>query len=233
MAEETTSSGVETASPAAEPATPVAPAVSEAPSVTQPTASEGVTTPEDEKKPEQSVPYSRFVEVNSAAKKAQEDAAEAKQRLEEIQQALSPKSEPEVTLDPDVEKVLEGWAKSKGYVTQEELSQERVRLQLEEDVASLKSKYQDFDPVKITEFAKENGIGLNSKAALEATYKYMNAEKVVDEAKKQAIEESRNSEFAERPGAGGQPPAPKDDVEGGDSRSRIRSRIGNAMKKLS
>lgn len=209
-----------------EPATPPV----ETPQITPP-ASEGVKDPG-----EQQVPYTRFQEVNERAKQAEEEAQRFK---EENERLMSRTQEPSGTdeLDPDVEKMLDGYAKKRGLVSKDELQAQEMNQQVKRDVQTLETTPPvagiPYDHRAITEFAQANSIPLTSKAALEATYRQMNWDKIMDATRNGAVEAYRSSgsQGAERPGSqGAQPPADAE-VKGRNPKERIQSRITLARQK--
>lgn len=171
---EGTETGVTPASPAATPTTTPAATGDTMPqpaSPATPSASEGVTPPAPAE--DQHVPYDRFKEVNDRAKQSADELEKAQQRIAELEAASSPADDTTDQLDPDVQKVLDGYMKNKGFVTQEELAAEKTRLQAESDVRELKSEFTDFDETKVLDFAKENGLLINDKAGLRSIYQMM------------------------------------------------------------
>ena len=169
--------------------------------VETPTDSEVVTNTGEEA--EQNIPFSRFQEVNNKAKAESERATELQARLDEIE-AQKP-SDPEVELDPEVKETLDAYMKQQGYVRQEDLQMKELALQADRDVAALKVQYSDFDKQKVLDFAKEKGITLSSKDALEAAYIFQNKDTIFESERKRAVAESQAApkSVAERPGAGG------------------------------
>ncbi len=201
--------------PPAEPAAPVAPST--------PPVSEDVTTPG-----EQTVPFSRFQEVNDKAKAAEELAQQREAELEELRKPPPPNDDEP---DPDVEKLLDSYAKRKGLVSQEELAAERANIQVQQDIDNLTANPPNpgipYDNKAVMDFAKANNMPITSKAALRAAYRELNYDKIVEAQRQSAIEgyKKAGSSGAELPGSKG-PQAPEEPkLEGKTPKDRIRERI--------
>lgn len=174
----------------------------------QPTASEGVKTPEQPE--EKHVPYDRFKEVNDKAKEEAKKREELEAKLAELQ-SNSPEPEEEVPqLDPEAQKVLDAYLRSQGFVTQEQLREKELQLQAESDVRELKSEFSDFDKNKVLDFAKENGLFINDKNGLRSVYQLMKSSdpSYKDTIRNEIIAELKESgqlagPYAEKPGPGG------------------------------
>lgn len=184
------------------------------------TGSEVDTNADDNK--DKSVPYDRFHEVNEAKKQADERAQKAEEELEKLKNESSDAKEDP---DPDVEKVLEDFARRKGLVS-------KTEIQLQNDVQELKSEYSKtgvpFDDKKVYEYAQNNGVPLNSKSSWRAAYRDMNYDAILEEERKRAVTEYREGDksTAEKPGPGG---AKKPTETRGEDR---KSRIHNAAQKI-
>ena len=227
MAEEATP-GV--TAPPAEPATPVAPAPTEPSPGTEP-----VTKPDD--KQEQTVPFTRFQEVNDKARKAEEEA-------ESLRQELASKSTPQTPqnadddLDPETEDIIRRGAKKLGLVSKTELDERAVQLQVRQDVKDLESTSPNpgipYNHKDVIEYAKTNNLPLTSKAVLTAAYRELNWDKIVEAERNKAIEgfKATGSSAAEKPGSTGPQPPSEPEVSGNSPRERTRSRIENARQKL-
>lgn len=173
---------------------------------------------------DKTVPYDRFHEVNEAKKAADERAKKAEEELEKLRGDKTDKSEEEP--DPDVEKVLEDFAKRKGFVS-------KTEIQLQSDIQELKTEYSKtgvpFDDKKVYEYAQKNGLQVpQSKAAWRAAYRDMNHDSILEAERKRAVTEYRegNKSTAEKPGPGG---AKKPTEARGEDR---KSRIHNAAQKI-
>lgn len=171
---------------------------------------------------DKNVPYDRFHEVNEAKKQAEERAKLAEEELEKLK---NEGSDSDQEIDPDVEKVLEQYAKKKGFVS-------KTEVQLQNDVQELKTEYSKsgvpFDDKKVYDYAKINGLPLNSKSSWRAAYRDMNYDSILEAERKRAVTEYRegSKSTAEKPGPGGA----KKPVEGrGEDR---KSRIHNATQKI-
>lgn len=165
--------------------------------------SEVVTNPEDGK--DKNVPYDRFHEVNEAKKQAEERAAKLEEEIEELKKPpVDPPSDDEI--DPDTEKLLDSYAKRKGFVSESE-------IQVRNDVQDLKSEYAKsdvpFDDKTIYDYSKKNGLPIPaSKEGWRAMYKAINHEAILESERKKAIAEYRagDKSTAEKPGPGGAKP---------------------------
>lgn len=184
----------------------------------QPPASEGVNTPEQQ---EQQVPYDRFKEVNDRAKESAKRNEELEARLAKLEGANQPQQPDEPQLDPEAQKVLDAYMKKQGFVTQQELQAEKLRIQADNDVQELKREFQDFDESKVLDFAKDNGLLINNKAGLKAAYNMMKSSDPAhnDEVRNQIIAELKesgqlNAQFGEKPGPGGAKLTPGEQPKG-------------------
>jgi hypothetical protein len=157
--------------------------------------SEAVTN--SEVQTEQTVPYSRFQEVNDNLKEERTKREELSQQFESFQSKFTPKSEDNVEIDPETQKILDHYAKQNGFVSKAELekvqNEAATKIQVQTDIQELKSQFKDFDYSKVAGYAKENNMSLNSKADLRAVYRDMNTDSIIDNAKKQAIAEFQKS----------------------------------------
>lgn len=165
-----------------------------------------VDTNTDEGK-DKTVPYDRFHEVNESKKQAEERARKAEEELEALKsnQQTSDKDskDSDDDIEPDVEKLLDSYAKKKGFVSQSE-------LQVRNDVQDLKLEYAKsgipFDDRAIYDYSKKNGLPIpNSKEGWRAMYKALNHESILEAERKKAVIEYRNGNksTAEKPGPGG------------------------------
>ena len=195
-----------------------------------PTGSEAVTNTGDTKE-QQAVPFERFQEVNNQAKETKAQLDEMNTRLEELTKAQTTTEEP--ALDPEAERMLENWAKSKGLVSNEDLQLQRAQLQAQQDVKELQEQYKDFDVTKVMEYADNTMGGSNiikSKQALEATYIKMNLPAILEAERNKAVAESKSGgTYAETPGPGGQGSTPP---EAKPASGDLKSLVANAYRKL-
>lgn len=208
----------------APPAEPAAPAASAQP--TEPSGGEAVTS--TGKEGEQTVPFNRFQEVNDKAKAAEERAAKIEEELAQLreqQPQTPPSSEEEV--DPDVLDLVRKSADKLGFVSKEELDAREAQTQVRQDITDLTSQYKDsgipFDGKKIIDYAKANGMPLGSKKSLDAVYKEMNYDAIIEAQRKAAIAGDRETAKSggERSGSkGAQPPT---EPQSGSLKDRIRA----------
>lgn len=191
--------------PPAEPAAPVEPA---APASTEPpTGGEPVTSTGG--KEEQTVPFSRFQEVNDKAKTEAEARAKAEEELatlKEQQPQTPPSSEDEV--DPEVVDLVKKSAAKLGFVSKEDLDSREAQIQVRQDINDLTTQYKDsgipFDGKAVIEYAKANGMQVTSKKSLDAIYKEMNYDAIIEAQRKAAV-----TDFQESAKSGGEKPGPK------------------------
>lgn len=212
-------------------ASPAEPVVSApAPDAPAPTGSEAVTNSE------QQVPFSRFQEVNDKAKAAEEEAQKLREENEQFRNTQTPET-PNDELDPEVEKLLDSYAKKRGLVSQQELDGKQAQIQVQQDVRDLTANPPvagiPYDNKAVMDYAKANNLPITSRSAFIAAYKELNWDKIVEAERNKAIDGYKsNSGGAETPGSKGAQ-APKDqEVAGRNTKERIRSRIGMARQKL-
>lgn len=216
--------------PPAEPATSVAPATTTPPSGGEAVTSTGGTE-------EQTVPFSRFQEVNDKAKLAEEEAQRAREELEELRQQ-PPISTSADELDPDVEELIRKGAKKLGLVSKEELAANQNQIQVQQDVADLTANPPNpgipYDNKAVMEYAKSNNMPITSKTTLRAAYREMNYDKIVEAERQRAIDgyKKAGSSGAEQPGSTGPTPPPEPELTGRNPKERTRERIRLARQKL-
>lgn len=172
---------------------------------TPPPVSEDVTN--TGKSDEQTVPFTRFQEVNDKAKTAEERAAQLESELASLKEQQI--QTPEDDVEPDTLELIKKANAKLGYVSKEELDAREARIQVQSDINELTSHYKDsgipFDGKKVIEYAKANGMPLGSKKSLDAVYKEMNFDTIVETQRKAAIaahQESAKS-GAEKSGSSG------------------------------
>lgn len=214
--------------PPAEPAAPAAPAPEPTPSGGDPVTSPGSN-------PEQTVPFSRFQEVNDKAKAESERVAELERQLEE-KNTPPPVNDDEP--DPEVERLLDSYAKRKGLVSQEELAAERSKIQVQQDISELTTTPPNpgipYDNKAVMDYAKSNNMPITSKAALRAAYRELNYDKIVEAQRQSAIEgyKKAGSSGAEQPGSSGAVAPTEPELTGKTPKERVRERVRNARQKL-
>lgn len=202
----------------APPTEPTAPAA-------EPTVREDVTNPG--KTEEQSVPFTRFQEVNDKAKASDERATQLEQELEQLREQQARPQTPEEDVDPDVLDLVKKSAAKLGFVSKEDLDSREAKIQVTQDLNDLTSQYKDsgiaFDGKKVIDYAKANGMPLGSKKSLDAVYKEMNYDAIIEANRKAAVtayQEGAKS-GAEKPGSTGAkaPEEPK----AGNLKERIKA----------
>lgn len=223
--------------PAGEPA---APAGNPAPAPNEPTpsGSEPDTNPGGSGEPA-TVPSSRLREETEKRRAAEEEAAQLRQQLEERDNTPPPApAGDEDELDPDVEKLLDGYAKKRGLVSKDELAAERLQEQVRQDVKSLEADYANsgvpYVHQDVLKYAKDNNLPITSKAALRAAYRDMNFEKIAEQERQRAIAGiNGNAGGAEKPGSSGSRPPAEPEPSGKNPKERNMSRIRQARQKIS
>lgn len=216
--------------PPAEPATPVAPV--EPPPAPSP-GSEPVINPEG-----QSVPFTRFQEVNDKAKAAEERATqlEADLEAERAAKVIPPSGDDE--LDPEVVDLVSKSAKKLGFITQEELTQRETTAQVKQDVRELEATPPVvgivYDHQAVIDHANKNNLPITSKNALIAAYRDLHWEQIIDAERNRALDDfkANGAGGGERPGSGGPTPPTEPEITGRNPRERIRDRISKARSKL-
>jgi type II secretory pathway pseudopilin PulG len=161
----------------------------------------------------QTVPFSRFQEVNDKAKASEEAARVAREELDafKAQQNQPPQNDDDI--EPDTLDLIKKSATKLGFVSRDELDAREARIQVQSDISELTSAYKDsgipFDGKSIIEYAKANGMQITSRKSLDAIYKEMNYDAIIEAQRKSAItafQEGAKS-AGEKPGSkGAQPP---------------------------
>lgn len=225
--------------PPAEPAVPAATQEPSAPSAQEPTpnGSEPVTNPGESS--EQTVPFSRFQEVNDKAKASEEEVQRLNEENERLQNAGQPSATPkDDDLDPEVEDLIRKGAKKLGLVSKEELDQADARRQVKQDINDLTTNPPvagiPYDNKAVMDYAKTNNLPVTSKGALVAAYRSANWDKILEAERQRAIDgyKSGDSSGAERPGSTGPTPPAEPEIVGKSTKERTRERIRIARQKL-
>lgn len=181
------------------------------------------------------VPSDRLREETEKRRKAEEDNERLQQELE-ASKAPPPTNDDDP--DPDVEKLLDSYAKRKGLVSQEELAAERSKIQVEQDINELTANPPNpgipYDNKAVMDYAKSNNMPITSRTALRAAYRELNYDKIVEATKQSAIEGYRKagSSGAELPGSSGAVAPTEPELTGKTPKERARERIRNARQKL-
>lgn len=218
--------------PGDNPTPPVDPGAGNAPDP-QPTPPNG-SEPDNNPGPTNMVPSDRLREETEKRRKAEERIQEL-----EAQQATPPSSNAEeVEIEPDTEKLLDTYVKKHGFVSKEELANDRMRIQVQQDVKDLEANPPNpgiaYNHTEVLDFAKTNNMPVTSKAALRAAYREMNYDKIVEATKQSAIDGYKSGDHsgAETPGSGGPTPPEEPTLTAKDPKGRTRERIRNARQKL-
>lgn len=166
----------------------------ETPAIQAPTGSEAVINPGQPE--EQTVPFARFQEVNNGLKAEREAREKMEAQLAEIEARTRPQT-PEEEIDPEVEKLLNRYVEKNGLVSKTEIEardrQAQIQLQAERDIIELTKELSGFDFKKVSEYAKSEGLSINSKADLRAAFRNMNYEAELENARKAAVTEFQES----------------------------------------
>lgn len=226
--EPTTDPGV--TAPPADPAAPAAPATP------APNGSEPVTNPGTPG--EQTVPFSRFQEVNDKAKADSERVSQLERELEEAKQPQTPQITDTDELDPDVEELIRKGAKKLGLISKEDLAADQSRIQVQRDISDLTATPPNpgipYDNKAVMDYAKTNNMPITSKAALRAAYRELNYDKIVEAQRQSAIEgyKKAGGSGAELPGSSGAVLPPEPELKGTSPKERAKERIRLARQKL-
>lgn len=158
------------------------------PATVTPPASEGVISPDNK---EQTVPYSRFQEVNNAAKEAKESAAAATAELTRIKEALAGPPTDEPFLDAEAQKALDAYMTTNGYVKKEDLNKVTAQEQATRDLEALKieQKLSDEDLEKVRAHAVK--MGAANAEGLKAAYTTLYMDKIVEDKVKEALADKK------------------------------------------
>lgn len=222
--------------PSAEPAASAAPEETPLAQPTEPTGSEPVINPGN--KEEQTVPFTRFQEVNDKAKAAEEKANKLQEELDQSKQTPSIPQNPDDELDPEVEELIRKGAKKLGLVSQSELDANQNKIQVQQDISDLTTNPPNpgipYDNQAVMDYAKTNNLPITSKAALRAAYRELNYDKIVEVERQRAIEgyKTSGSSGAEQPGSKGAQPPAEPEITGKSTKERTRERIRLARQKL-
>lgn len=213
--EEIPAAGVEENSPAPE----VQPSVEISAEATPAPGSEAVTNPVEE--PKQTVPFERFQEVNNELK-------ELRQKVDGITKVEPEVTEEPVQLDPEVSTMLEGWAKSQGFVRQSDIQAERAAEQAQKDLTDVKTQYKLSDTELEAVRAEAVAAGAANRKGLENAYFRLNMDKIVEAKVKEALAGGGAPAVAEKPGVGNAATPPAAEQQPGMSiKDRIRAASGS------
>lgn len=185
------------------------------------------------------VPSDRLRQETEARRQAEERTQELEAELEAARQPQTPPpdSDDDDELDPATEKLLDGYAKKRGLVSQSELDARAMQQQVRQDITSLVANPPvpgiPYDDKLVMAHAKANDLPITSKNALVAAYRDLNWDKIVEAERQKAIDgfKTGGGSGAEKPGSsGGQPPAAPE-ITGKSPRDRVRERIRLARQK--
>lgn len=182
---------------------------------------------------EQTVPLTRFQEVNNGLKAEREARTQLEERLASLEQSTASTQNDEDEIDPDVQKILDIYAKKQGFVSKAELEAERkateLKLQVQQDVADLSKELKGYDHSKVLEYANEQGLSINSKADLKSAFTLMNYTNDIENARKAAVAEFQESGRITGETTGSSAPRTQESQEVQGTRSRIaaaRAKLG-------
>lgn len=217
------------------PVEPAAPVVEpSAPSQTPPAGSEPDTNAGD---PGAMVPSDRLREETEKRRKAEERAQELEQQLAQSKQPQTPQNDDD-DLDPETEEIIRKGAKKLGLVSQAELDKRNLDIQVQQDVKDLETTPPSpgipYDHKAVMEYAQANNLPITSKSALQAAYKELNWNKIMEGERQRAIEgyKTAGSSSAESPGSGGPQPPSEPEITSKNPKERTRERIRLARQKL-
>lgn len=191
------------------------------------TGSEAVTNPEVVEQPQ------GRGDVTVALRQAREEAKATREELQQIKENLASiggKQEPESNLDPEVEKTLQAWADKNGLVRKADLDADLARQRGNQELLEIKGQYSlsDDDLERVRVQANKNGA--TNKEGLDAAYKQLFFDKIIEDKVKEALAGGPRS-TVEKPGPGGPvtPGTPQPASAKGDTmQDRLKNRIKTA-----
>lgn len=184
------------------------------------------------------VPSERLREETEKRRKAEEEVERLKAEQASPAQPQAQPSDDDDELDPDVERMLDGYAKKRGLVSKADIDAERLVDQVKQDVRDLEAQYSTtgipYNHQEIVKYAQENNLPITSKAALRAAYRDMNWDKLVEAERQRTIasQHSASRSGAELPGGGGPKPPEEPELTGKSPKDRTRERIRLARQKI-
>jgi len=206
--------------------------------------------PADKPAPSEPAPNGSEADNNSGNKepamvpsdRLREETEKRRQAEEELATLREQQSKPQTTqedddLDPEAVEIVKKSAKKLGFVTQEELAQKEVEIQVRQDVRDLETNPPNpgipYNHKDVLEYAKDNNLPVTSKAALRAAYRDMNYDKIVEAERQKAIDgfKTAGTSGAEKPGSSGAAPPSEQEISGSDPKERVRERIRLARQK--
>lgn len=185
------------------------------------------------------VPSWRVRKETEARRKAEEDKARLEAEISELRNKQSSSETPDEDVDTEVLDLVKKSAEKLGLVSKDELQRKELEIQVRQDVKDLEGQYANsgipYDHQKVLDYAEEHNIPVSSKAALQAAYKEMNWDKIVEAERQKAI-----AGFKEGSSTSGEKPGSSDtkdiaegkDVEGATPREKSLSRIRAARQKI-
>lgn len=219
------------------PVVPAAPAASAEPQVppTPPSTPPGIEPDTNPGGEPAMVPSDRLREETEKRRAAEDRVKELEAQTPSAPQL--PANEDD-DLDPEVEDLIRKGAKKLGLVSQEDLDARQTEAQVRQDVIALETTPPvvgiPYDHKAVLEYANTNNMPITSKAALQAAYKEMNWDKIVEAERQRAIDgyKSGDSSSAEQSGSGGPIPPAEPELTAKTPKERTRERIRNARQKL-
>lgn len=189
----------------------------------------------DKNSGEAMVPSHRVREATEARRAAEAERDQLRQELEASRQQTTASSNDE-DIDPEVQTLVTKILEKGGYVKKGDVDAavkaSDLQRQYNEDVATLTSKYGKtgvpFKSADVRTYANDNGINITSKASMEAAYRQMNYEKILDAERNAAIAAYKEGgkTSAEKPGSEGAKKPEEQEVRG------LKNRIALARSKL-
>jgi hypothetical protein len=182
------------------------------------------------------VPSHRVREATEARRAAEAEVDTLKQELADLQ-ATKSASKDDDDIDPEVQTLVTKILEKGGYVKKGDVDQAvqatEARRQYNEDTRELTTLYAKsgvpFKAEDIRKYAADNGLNITNKLSLDAAYKAMNFDKIVESKTNAAIvaaKENGNASSAEKPGSKGAEIPPDKEVTG------LKNRIAAARARL-
>jgi hypothetical protein len=171
---------------------------------TQPAGQAQESTPEASTEGTKAVPYDRFKEVNDRARQYEEELQHYKNQLEELK---TKNQEPPTPPNPQEELIKQQFKKvadELGYVSRQELQRQKEDEQVRSELQTLEKKYSGedgrpkFDRQKVVNYAIQKGL----TGDLEAAYKVMNEEALVNWHIQRAAQKSKGIATEKSDGSG-------------------------------
>jgi len=183
------------------------------------------------------VPSHRVREATEARRAAETERDTLRQELADLQAAAPTSNNDDDDIDPEVQTLVTRILDKGGYVKKGDVDQAvqatEARRQYNEDARELDALYAKsgvpFKAEDVRKYAADNGLNITNKLSLDAAYKAMNFDKIVETRTNAAIvaaKENGNGSSAERPGSKGADIPAEKEVTG------LKNRIAAARSRL-